>query len=462
MGIVILPKRKVFFKSTLMHRYLLYVILGFSSLVYGQSIESRWNVDVMSGIHDDSNPFWLTHNTEFRYGEMSNFSGLAGWSGRFQLTESASLNAVVSGYYRDGVTDELQRKELFLNFTNRWLKATLGSQSRMDPTSGLSSTAQNFLMSGNARPIPGILLESNAPLALWDQVYIDWGIGHYFLNDDRYVENTNLHFKKLAVAWQWNPRNRVKIRIQHYAQWGGESPEYGELTDDFGAFFDVFFASQPESDPVPGEAINALGNHLGSYMLEYQYQSEWGNLVFYHEHPFEDGSGSGLANFPDGVWGVFFTPSSSRFFKGMLYEYTDTSNQSIETASGADNYFSNSIYRSGWAYEGNIIGIPFMLYNTELEIEPETTPIVSNRFIAHHASAQGEFQRFYWMLRTSIVRHLRSYKNQGQGEMSFWYNSATLGYRFEDYGQIRLTFGLDTSDVMDNRYGGVIGYSIGF
>ena len=79
--------------------------------------------------------------------------------------------------------------------------------------------------------------------------------------------------------------------------------------------------------------------------MEINLVASFGELTFYHEHPFEDGSGTRLANFPDGVWGVFFAPESKKIITSVLYEYIDTTDQSYYVGgSGIDSYFNHRIY----------------------------------------------------------------------------------------------------------------------
>jgi len=54
----------------------------------------------------------------------------------------------------------------------------------------LSSSNQNFLYSGNSRALPGIILEANKPFPIFKALTVDWGIAHYELNDDRFVDGT--------------------------------------------------------------------------------------------------------------------------------------------------------------------------------------------------------------------------------------------------------------------------------
>ncbi len=432
------------------------------SSIRAQQVESSFLLS-MDGIFssEDNNPFWLSHNNYYKISSETTYAGFAQWKGEYELNEKSGLFASISGYYRDGVRDELQRKELNLTYKNRWLKVTLGSEVRPDPTHGLSATGKNFIWSPNARPLPGLIVEANEPLKLGQSFLLDWGIAHYLLNDDRYVDDTKVHYKRLALQWNINEKNSIRGQLQHFAQWGGTSPQYGKLESDLEAFVDVFFASQPKSSVVEGEAVNALGNHLGSYLLDYMFTNGAGRFSLYHEHPFEDGSGTGLANFPDGVWGVHFQPEKQTIFTGILYEYIDTTNQSANQI-GNDNYFSNNLYRSGWTYEGNIIGMPFILTDPNKVIDESNTPILSNRVVAHHFGFSGKFHTLDWQLKSSFVQNLKSYFNPLSKDLNFWYNYLSLLYTSELYGMFQVTAGLDAGNEIDTTFGVGLSYAYSF
>ena len=109
---------------------------------------------------------------------------------------------------------EVVRIEEFLTFQfeNSWLLATVGSKKQKEMLDGLSATNQNFLCSGNARPLPGILLEANNPLKISNTFGLDWGIGHYELNDNRFVNGTHVHYKRLALITTFNENHCANIQ----------------------------------------------------------------------------------------------------------------------------------------------------------------------------------------------------------------------------------------------------------
>ncbi|MDC7995350.1 capsule assembly Wzi family protein [Altibacter sp. HG106] len=432
-----------------------------------QSMAQLWAegaVDV-SGIlsSEASVPFWMQANTNYRYGNFSNLAplveGRLGWA----TSDSAEIAIGASTYYRDDVPDEFQARELYLEFSNKWLHAVLGSQVPSQPYQGLSTTRKNFLWSGNARPIPGLLLEAQNPLRITNGFAIDWGIGHYQLSDDRYVADAMIHYKRIALLFRFAERHQVKGQLQHMAQWGGTSPEFGPLPNDFEAFVDVFFASRGADASIPGEAVNALGNHLGTFLLDYTYTSAQSVWNFYHEHPFEDGSGFRWSNFPDGVWGLVYQPLQSSWLDTILYEYVDTSDQSgNDSGAGFDGYFGNNVYRSGWAHEGQVIGLPFIGYDRNLIVNDINSPVTNNRVRVHHLGVSGSVGAIQWLLKTSYNVNLGTYRQPFTPTQKNLYNYAQATYHTHSFGSFRLGVGADVQNIGAEVFGVQAGYRYSF
>ncbi len=341
-----------------------YVFIFFSLVFYTGVGQSKFilngGVEAAGFVSsNDSLPLWFYTNTSAKIGQQSNIAGLAEGDATYQLTENSEFSAGVGFYYRDNVENEFQRKELYLQFKNSWLAITAGAKELPEETQGLSATNKNFLWSNNVRPLPGLRLASSKPLRLSNTFSVDAAIAHYELNDTRYTNNTRLHYKHFALITKFSENHTLTAKIQHFAQWAGTSPDFGKLKSDFSGFIDVFTARESAEIGVDGEIYNAVGNHLGSYLLDYEFTSSFGTASVYHEHPFEDGSGSGFSNFPDGVWGLYFQPKEIKWISGILYEFITTKDQS--SLERPDNYFNNSVYRSGWTYEGAIIGLPLMI-----------------------------------------------------------------------------------------------------
>ncbi|MEL6812162.1 MAG: capsule assembly Wzi family protein [Bacteroidota bacterium] len=438
-------------------------LVNFISL--GQSIAWEGKV-VATGIFssEEVSPFWIYTNSDTQYGAATHFSGLGEVKATYKLSENAALQGGTTLFFRDEVEDEFQRRDLYLQFTNTWLKATLGARKAETALDGLSVTNKNFLFSGNSRPLGGIVLEASDPLKISNALSVDWGIGHYALNDDRFVSDVRVHYKRLGVIANLNENNRITARIQHYVQWAGTSPVFGELPSDFEAFVDVFFARKSPEIGVDGEIENAVGNHLGTYFLEYSLKTEVGSFSAYHEHPFEDGSGTRLANFPDGVWGLSFVPKKNNWIQLALYEYIDTRDQSgsRQVIGGSDGYFGNNVYRSGWTYDGNVIGMPLILFDRSVVIDAGNSPFLSNRVQAHHFGLKGSIDPLELTVKSTFIKQLGTFGIPLEPAISSWSNYASIMYKTQKYGGFTLFGGLDTGELIDSTIGVGLSYDYSF
>jgi len=394
--------------------------------------------------NDDQIPFWMYSNVNGSLGSESNFSGTGAAKATYQFSDSF-IEVGAAFFYRDNLTDEFQRKDLYAKYQNNWLAVTAGAKSQQEKLNGLSSSNKNFLLSTNARPLPGMIIEANNPLKISNSLGIDWGIAHYFLNDDRVVSNPYVHYKRLGLHWKINEHHLVKGTIQHFAQWGGTSPTYGDLPEDLKEYVDVFIAKKT------GDRVNAPGNHLGSYLFEYDTKTKIGDFSFYHEHPFEDGSGTRFANFPDGIWGIFFSPQSKNMITSVLYEFIDTTNQSFtQDGAGADSYFNHRIYASGWTYDGNTLGIPFI------------TPPINNRVRAHQFGATSTIWKIAVLAKVSFVQSNGTIYVPFEVEQNNMYSFLKATYSIEKYGRLSLLFGYDTNSLSDDIIGGGFSYQYNF
>ena len=179
---------------------------------------------------------------------------------------------------------------------------------------------------------------------------------------------------------------------------------------------------------------------------------------FYHQHPFEDGSGTALKNFPDGIWGFYFGPNTidfDSFLTGFLLEYVQTTNQSGSDLLGSarDNYFSNSIYASGWTYHNNTIGLPFIVPSGD----PST--ILYNRSRAINLGLAAANRKLSFKTKMSFVQNLGSFANPIEPEEFAIYSYLNTTYSTEEFGKFSLLLGFDYSDLNTDTFGAGLTYS---
>ena len=291
-------------------------------------------------------------------------------------------------------TSHVWANQAYVEAKDRGVLLTLGAKHcgslLLDPQ--LSSG--DLIYSGNARPMMGVkagfLRFQNVPLTRgWLQVKGE--VGYYKAPDDSWLENHyNYYNHFLTTAWWLNYKNiylrsdpgqrfSVTFGMQAACQFGGDNVFYEKGKEvrrvkqkaDAEAFFKAL---------VPGSGGSNAGdnyyegNHLGSWDLSLDYNlahRQW--LRAYVQKPWEDGSGIGLRNGWDGLYGVEWH-TGTKYVEAAVVEYLDLTNQSgpihwapgdhegtpITTeATGADDYYNNYAF-NGYQVRGMSIGSPMV------------------------------------------------------------------------------------------------------
>jgi len=362
----------------------------------------------------------------------------------------------------DGNNNEIRIDQLYAEYKYKNLLIDIGSWHHIEELHELSSVGGNILWSGNARAIPGAELKFLKGAQISDWLTFRGKLGHYLLGADRFVKNTQVHYKNLAFDISLSKRDKLTLELDHYAQFGGTSRTLGKQPDSFTDYLKIFVGTNGGSGATESDQINALGNHLGSYTFTYDMQRTPYDLRFYHQTIFEDTSGREFRNFPDGVWGVYFKPKSEYFFNKLLYEFVQTVSQSGKFVpppngnfSGGDNYFYNGMYQSGWTYKGRIIGLPFIIP------EEDGRGIKINRSYVHHLGIAGNLFNFNYILKTSYVLNLGTYNKPLKSKEEAIYAYLGLEYPTQ-LGVFKMQLASDRSNQEDQIFTIGLGYGINF
>ena len=287
-------------------------------------------------------------------------------------------------------------------------------------------------------------------------------LSHGWFEQDRFVKNVYMHHKNLYVKLGGDLPVNVSYGLEHFAQWGGESPDpkYGELPSDFSAFKKVFFAENGDSSSVHmNEVINRLGNHLGSrnYRVDINFDSF--KTSVYYQTIFEDNSGRNDKISEDGLWGLYFEMNKKEgLLDAILLEYLNTTWQSgpvhqigDSVLGGNDSYFLNYIYRTGWTYEQFTLGTPMITS----PILNENNTINNNRVRAFHGAIMGNAKWFrYKLLLTYSInkgRYNQSFnpdRNQFSGLVSL-----SREIKIPVPFSLSLQLGMDQGKMYGNNYG---------
>ncbi|MEG9326645.1 capsule assembly Wzi family protein [Salinimicrobium catena] len=345
---------------------------------------------VLQGIYSskEESPFWMHSNTRGRIDEATTLAGWSNVSARYFITPDSYLDAGIGGAYQNGYNNEFWLDEYYVSFENDRYHAFIGRKQKKEIYNGLSATNSNILWSLHARPVPGVGFEIKKPITFWKEGGLGFKASweEYITDDERYVDNLKIHHKSFHFVFTKIRNIELVFGLQHFAQWGGISPDYGRLPQTFHDYLNVWVGKEGKDD-VQGEEANALGNHLGSYEIYLNTSFSHYDVQLIYNTIFEDNSGRVLGNTPDGRFGIYIEDRDDeiKWITALMYEFYYTRDQSknTPTGDGKDNYFNNNLYRSGWTYENRILGAPFFL------LDDERFRIDNNTFYVHHVGLAG-------------------------------------------------------------------------
>ncbi|WP_286760810.1 capsule assembly Wzi family protein [Salegentibacter sp. UBA1130] len=412
---------------------LLLVSLLFTLNVFSQGNHSGSLVSKGLYSFDEELPFWFYTNQRGRISKGTNTAVWISGKSLFQLNEKTSLEAGGGILFQDGIEDKLTIDELYAELNLDWLQVILGKKQQAQLYSGLSATNENILWSLNAQPLPGIQIATHRPIYINKErsVGVEASWNEYFMGNDRFVENTRLHHKNLYLIYNGNNNWHFKTGVQHFAQWSGTSPVFGKQPSSFKDYIRIVTGREGGSTATSGDQVNVLGNHLGSYELYVSKFYKNLKITFIYNSIFEDGSGSRLANFPDGRYGLHFSKQNSKsWVTDFLYELYYTKNQSQTVPQLYDMYFNNGVYRSGWTHKKRVMGLPFITTNYYDEYIGGDSPvrIGNNILLVHHIGLSGfVVGRKSYKLFLSYRNNYGHYYNRGYDGAEYYANDDLRG-----------------------------------
>ncbi len=313
------------------------------------------------------------------------------------------------------------------------VEETTGSQ----PTS-LSSGSLGI--SGNTRPIPRIKLGfpeyTNVPFT-GGYLQVKGSYVHGWLGPERHVANAYLHEKSAYGKLGGKLPVNLYGGLTHFVIWGGKTAGV-EILNSFEDYLRVVTGSgASENILLPGEVVNAAGDHLGVYDLGTEITLKNFRIQIYQQTPFEDASGNSPFN-GDRLLGIGIRSREERsLVSGVLYEFLHTTRQSgpgrtdpvdgISDADnnygyrygGRDNYYNNYLYKTGWTYQDRIIGTPLFFTKSRAKryIPGFSDPdeggfdfnVVNNRIVAHHLGIEGYLKTAHYKLMGTFTKNHGTY-----------------------------------------------------
>lgn len=407
-------------------------------------------------------PFWMVSNQNGKVRNTDHASVYGEWQYTYRNEDSSAWNFYAGTSFLGFTESDRNKLEIntaFITGSYKKLLLTVGSQATKTEYGGLSSTNGNPLTSGNARPVPGIWLETKG---YWRVPFIgdkwQWKakFGNGLLFDDRWVEDAQLHHKNLYFKWHFKPRWTLVFGAEDYAVWGGTSRSIGPLPKGFDDFLRVIGGLSGNENSPEGDAINALGNHVGAYRVEIAKTTDKLNWNLYWSHPFEDRSGRELNNIEDGLWGLFLDfKQPEAVFHQLLFEFTYTKDQSGKgQIDGFDDFFNNTIYRSGFTFFGQSMGSPFFTPK-EKDENGIVTGVQNNSFAAWHMGAKGKLARnLYYKTLHSLSFNEGTKSERFENSKTQYSGLFQTNYQRTDWPvEIALGIGLDSGSLFEDNIG---------
>lgn len=390
--------------------------------------------NVIAG-NGDYTPFYLMNN---RAGVIS-FSPNNGYL-RAGISKDVEKNKRFSygfaldivGAYSNPIPAYIQ--QLYGELKYRCLGISIGSKEEYSLIEDRSLSSGSMVWSGNSRPIPqvwiGIPHFTEVPGTKgWMQ--LKGGISYGAFTDNRYQkkhkipggrysENVLYHRKNLLLRFGKQTSFYGIIGIDMAAQFGGtvynSDPYFPvmKFEHNLKAFLKVLVPSSGGSNII--DQVNIVGNHLGSYLMEFGYNKNLYSIRAYYEHYYDDHSGMIFKNKFDGLWGIEFRSKAKKYLTGFVFEIMNSTHQSgpflwdktdmipIQVSDG-DNYYAHAAY-NGWTHAGHTMGTPFISspgYNRDhflgftnnrsrafhTGIDGYITPKISYRILAGHQRGWG-------------------------------------------------------------------------
>ncbi len=329
-------------------------------------------------------------------------------------------------------------------------------------------SAGGFMFSKNSRPMPkiwvGIDKFSAVPFTA-GYVEVRGGLSHGWFNDEVYTVDPFLHHKYAYFRFGGHLPLRFQYGLDHVAQWGGRSPNYGPQPSKISDLVRVFVAASGGADAATPDQINVLGNHIISQSMkldavvqDFRISAYWQN--FTEDTPFR--LMWQTMNVSDGIWGLSVRNESFPVVKGFLYEYINTTDQSGPyhdkdgiVYGGSDSYMTNGVYSGGWNYFGANIGTPLIsspYYNTD-----GYTQTWNNRVKAHHFGIEGESHGISFRVLATFTSNFGVYGYPNA--VSKFQNSFMTEFsgKITSDTQWLLSLGVDRGELRGNSSGFLVG-----
>lgn len=307
-------------------------------------------------------------------------------------------------------------QQAYGDFRYKWLGILVGAKEMNAPLMNAELSSGEMTWSGNAKPIPQVMVGLPDYVYLLPRLAIRGEISYGWFTDGNWLGkqvDTEEYFYVKGMKYH-HKEGFVRIGVPG-----------GRWQLDFGMTMDVEFGGVRVTDsgeqnlgnklkdylrvliPGPGdesvssqESLFYQGNTLGSEQIRGTYRGKRVEVSLYLDNFYDDFSGMGKQNGWDGLWGVELKLPRCKAVENVVLEYLQTTNTSgplhglhdpgqgpVQKTGGGDNYYNNGLYHS-WSHWGMANGNPLLrspIYNENGQME-----FLYNRVKALHAGWRGQ------------------------------------------------------------------------
>ncbi|HEV7329754.1 MAG TPA: capsule assembly Wzi family protein [Flavisolibacter sp.] len=325
---------------------------------------------------NDYQPLWLVANRfgtfADRKNDLSTNVRLTNMHHLFAKPTDSVRNFYVqygAEFFANNHFSETFFKEAFVKagYKNWQIRAGRFAERTGDVDPALSSGSLGI--SGNALPIPkvGFIVTDYTHVPFtngWLQ--FKGQISHGWFGNNRYMKDA-LYHEKLFYMRFGKKKFKLYGGVQHFGEWGGRRGSV-QLERSWKGFFDVLFVKEADDGSVGtdinGRPPNRAGDQRG--LLEAGVIWENDNLLLrgYNQTPFETGRDVDPRNV-DRLLGLTFISKKKSIIQKIVGEFLTTRDMlSFVEIRDRQSFYNNGYYKTGWEYEGRIVGTPLFVNRT--------------------------------------------------------------------------------------------------
>ena len=352
-----------------------------------------------AGASTDRVPFWLDANQFGRFGREGTTLGTHFMARRpYPETRKGldySFGLAVVG--RPSPQSTLYVQELYGRLRYKSAQVMAGWKEQVIGRVDTARSLGGITLSQNATPLPKVSVSTDGYVSVpWtnDFLGVKGYLAHGWMGADRVVRNALLHEKYgyLRILPSDSPVT-LHAGLIHHALWGGTPSEavvgreQGAFRGGLEQFGRVFFAVRGSGEVGP--------DHMGNYDFSVDIKTGPIEGQVYRQFFFEDAPGLWFRNVWDGLWGLSLQRSGEpALLDAVLYEHFRLIKQGSSSlrneVEGGNDAFTHNLFRSGWTYQGRMLGLPLVTPPGNTPGVPDGRPGIANSLvIAHHMAIEG-------------------------------------------------------------------------